>query len=228
MTVNTLSIAEPFFTVKVLRKEAEYRVGNACILVNVSERPIRIEKQQLPELESRIVMNTTICDVDMAVVVERFADYPDSEALFAEVTKKWPLAYEVRREERLKGKLHYLSPKALIENVFLSMYHTAGVPLNVGLHKKHIHHGEVPVKEVHTQIVGFGRMQQCREKDMATLYMEDSMAPGVTHHIMYDGDSSYPWHQYETTTPGIVMAIEVVPADRVEETPFSKKVERVA
>ena len=50
-----------------------------------------------------------------------------------EVKKVWPLAYDVRKEERLKGVSHYLSPKANLDNIRLSMYHSGSVPLNVGL-----------------------------------------------------------------------------------------------
>jgi hypothetical protein len=66
---------------------------------------------------------------------------------------------------------------------------------------------------VHTQIVGFGKMQQCREKDTATLYLEEPLAPGATHKPMYDEAGNYPWHQYETITPGILMAVEMLPLE---------------
>ena len=55
-------------------------------------------------------------------------------------------------------------------------------------------------REIHTQVVGFGKMQQCREKDINTLYLEESMAPGTTHRPMYDAEGNYRWHQYETIT----------------------------
>jgi len=69
------------------------------------------------------------------------------------------------------------------------------------------------LKEVHIQIVGFGKMQQCLERDIDTLYLEEPLAPGATHRPMYDKQGNYPWHQYETITPGIFMAIEMLPED---------------
>ncbi len=66
-------------------------------------------------------------------------------------------------------------------------------------------------REVHTQIVGFGKMQQCRERDVDTLYLEEPMAPGTTHRPMYDDQGNYPWHQFETITPSIFMAVEMLP-----------------
>ena len=159
-----------------------------------------------------VVSNIAIQDVGKGVLVERFSSYTDEEMLFEEEKKIWPLAYDILKEERLKGVSHYLSPKANLDNIRLSMYHSGSVPLNVGLHKEHVHCGDLLLKEVHTQIVGFGKMQQCLEKDVSTLYLEESMAPGMTHKPMFDEKGNYPWHQYETITPAIFMAVEVLPS----------------
>lgn len=211
MSLELLDFAEPFFKVKYLQNEQECRVKESSILINISEQPIKIQDQRLDDFQSVVVTNTLICDVKKAVLVEGFSNYRDENALLEEVKKTWPLAYDVRKEERLKGVSHYLSPKARLGNLFLSMYHSGSVPLNVGLHKTHVHHGDVIVKEVHTQIVGFGKMQQCLEEDINTLYLEEPMAPGATHKPMFDEQGNYPWHQYETITPAIFMAIELLP-----------------
>jgi len=163
-----------------------------------------------------VVTNIAIRAVEKGVIVERFANYNDQDTLFQEVKKIWPLAYDIRKEERLKGVSHYLSPKAKLGNIRLSMYHSGSVPLNVGLHRDHVHCGDVLVKEVHTQIVGLGKMQQCLEKNIDTLYLEEPMAPGSTHKPMFDENGNYPWHQYETITPAIFMAIEVLPPEAEE------------
>jgi hypothetical protein len=213
VSVAILDFAEPFFNVKYVTDEAEYKVAERSILVNLSVQPIRIESQKLAFLESVVVTNITVNEVERSLIVERFADYEDEAALYEEVKKVWPLAYDIRKEERLKGVSHYLSPKASLDNIRLSMYHSGSVPLNVGLHKDHVHCGEVLLKEVHTQIVGYGKMQQCLEKDIDTLYLEEPMAPGTTHKPMFDERGNYPWHQYETITPAIFMAIEVLPSE---------------
>lgn len=210
MSIELLEIGEPFFTVKYLVDEQSYRVDGRTIMVNLSEAPIRIRSQKLAQFQSVVVTNTEIREVTRGVAVERFADYPDEPALYAEVKKAWPLAYDIRKEERLKGVSHYLSPKVELGNIRLSMYHSGSVPLNVGLHKDHVHCGDALVKEVHTQIVGFGKMQQCSEQDIDTLYLEEPMAPGTTHRPIFDREGNYPWHQYETITPAIFMAIEMI------------------
>jgi hypothetical protein len=111
MSVETLDFAEPFFPVKYLAGEEHYPIGEKSILVNISERPVLIQNQELGFLESVVVANTAIRKVERAVLVERFASYADEEALFDQVRKTWPLAYDVRKEERLKGVSHYMSPK---------------------------------------------------------------------------------------------------------------------
>ena len=210
MSTETLEFAEPFFTVKRLRNETAIAVGESAIVINLADRPLRIEDQRLGVFQSVVVANTDVEDIEDAVLVERFASHDDEQALLAEVRQTGPLAYDIRKEDRLKGVEHYMSPKANMGNLILSMYHTASVPLNVGLHRDHVHNGDARVREVHTQIVGFGKMQQCRENDVATLYLEEPMAPGATHKPMFDANGNYPWHQYETITPGIIMAIEVL------------------
>ena len=211
MTIQTLDIAEPFFTVRLISDEARLEIVGKAIVLNLADRAIRIREQKLSSLQSVILKDTVIEVVDHAVIVERFADYPDEDALLAEVRQTWPSAFEVRGEERLRGIGHYMSPKIWVGQYGFTMYHSATVPLNVGLHREHAFCPVPGFREVHTQIIGFGKMQQCRERNVETLYLEEPMAPGTTHRPMYDEQGNYPWHQFETTTPSIFMAVEMLP-----------------
>ena len=211
MPVQTLEFAEPFYTVRILKQLASYQVEGRVILLNLAETPVRIVDQTLASLQSVIVANAEIHDVDHAVVIERFGDYPDDEKLFEDVKATWPSAFDIRQEERLRGVSHYMSPKVWVGQFGFTMYHSGSVPLNVGLHRDHAFCPVPGFREVHTQVVGFGKMQQCREKDVSTLYLEEPMAPGVTHRPMYDEEGNYPWHQFETITPSIFMAVEMLP-----------------
>lgn len=215
MPTENLKFAAPFFAVKYITDEDRYSVANKSILLNLGEDPIGVQDQSLKPLESVIVVNTEVRAIQAAVIIEKFDDYPHQERLFEDVKKLWKLAYDLRGEERLKGVSHYLSPKANLGNIRLSMYHSGSVPLNVGLHKTHPFCPEPGFREVHTQIVGFGKMQQCREQDLNTLYLEETLAPGATHRPMYDAGGNYPWHQYETITPSIFMAVEMLPEGAV-------------
>lgn len=211
MPIETLDIAEPFFTIRIIRDEPAYQVSGKVILLNLSETPIAIRQQSLGHLQSVIVADVELGGLTHAVIVERFGDYPDEAALFDQVKKTWPSAFDVRGEERLRGISHYMSPKVWIGQYGFTLYHSGSVPLNVGLHRDHAFCPVPGFREVHTQIVGFGKMQQCREQDVSTLYLEEPMAPGTTHRPMYDAQGSYPWHQFETITPSIFMAVEILP-----------------
>ncbi len=211
MPIQTLEFAEPFFTVRLVTGELSYAVTSKVILLNLSETPMRIRAQSLSTLQSVVVADVEVEDVSRAVVVERFADHPDEAALFARVKKTWPSAFDIRQEERLRGISHYMSPKIWVGQYGFTMYHSGSVPLNVGLHREHAFCPVPGFREVHTQIVGFGKMQQYRERDLSTLYLEEPMAPGTTHRPMYDSDGNYPWHQFETITPSIFMAVEMLP-----------------
>lgn len=211
MPTRILDFAEPFFTVSMVTGETTVSVSGKAILLNLAEKPVRIFDQMLEHLQSTVIADVDIRDVDKAILIERFDDYPDTDALFDQVKRTWPSAYDVRQEERLRGVSHYMSPKVWIGRIGLTMYHSGSVPLNVGLHKDHPFCPVPGFREVHTQVVGFGKMQQCREKDPSTLYLEEPMAPGTTHRPMYDAEGNYPWHQFETITPSIFMAVEMLP-----------------
>ena len=135
----------------------------------------------------------------------------DDKKIMSQMRKKWPSAYEVRKEERLKGVQHYMSPKKWIGQYGFTIYHSSSVPLNVGMHKDHPFCPLPGFKEIHTQIMGFGKMQQFKAKNLNDLYIEEIMAPGVTHQPMFDKKGNYPWHQFETITPSVFLAIEMLP-----------------
>ncbi len=211
MPVETLTISDPFFVTRVLKNEEAVDIGDKSIVLNLSQTPIRVRDQALGSLQSTVLFNTVIKAVEHAVIIEGFAAYDDEDALMARVRDSWPSAFDVRGEERLRGIGHYMSPKVWVGQFGFTFYHAATVPLNVGLHKDHDFCPVPGFREVHTQIMGFGKMQQCTERNIATLYLEEPMAPGQTHRPMYDDECNYPWHQFETITPSIFLAVEMLP-----------------
>lgn len=211
MNITTLEIGDPFFTIRLIEDAPRHSIGEKTIVLNIGDRPIQVREQSIQPLQSVVLVDTEMEDVEKAVVVEGYAGHTDEAALMAQVRETWPSAFEVRGEERLRGIEHYMSPKVWIGQIGLTLYHSASVPLNVGLHRDHAFCPVPGFREVHTQIVGYGVMQQCRERDVATLYLEEPMAPGTTHRPMYDAEGNYPWHQYETVTPSIFMAVEMLP-----------------
>lgn len=211
MPVKSLELAAPFFTVDFVTEEPSLMIAERAIFLNLGVAPVGFEAQQLAPLQSAILANVEVRDVETAVVVTGFDTHRSDEELFKAVRKVWPSAFEIRGEERLRGVEHYMSPKVWLGRIGLTMYHSGSVPLNVGLHRDHPFCPVPGFREVHTQIVGVGKMQQCRERDIDTLYLEETMAPGTTHRPMYDAEGNYPWHQFETITPSIFMAVEMLP-----------------
>ena len=211
MTIKTLTIGDPFFAIRILTDEDRHPITGKTIVLNLAETPMHVRDQSLGALQSVILKDTEIREVSHAVLIEGFADHGDEAALLARIRDTWPSAFEVRGEERLRGVEHYMSPKVWVGQYGFTLYHSASVPLKVGLHREHAFCPVPGFREVHTQIVGFGKMQQCREQDVDTLYLEEPMAPGTTHRPMYDAEGNYPWHQFETITPSVFMAVEMLP-----------------
>ena len=211
MPHEILDIGEPFFGVRLVWDEADHSVEGRAIVLNLGSQPIDIEGQELNPLASVVVQNADLRHVGRAAIVDRFDAYSSETSLMADIRKHWPSAFDVRGEERLRGIEHYMSPKVWVGQTGFTFYHSASVPLNVGLHKDHPFCPVPGFREVHTQIVGVGKMQQCREKSVDTLYLEEVMAPGATHKPMFDAAGNYPWHQYETITPSVFLAVEMLP-----------------
>ena len=214
MSITALDFASPFFPVSYVQGEKQLAVRKKSIVFNMSEKDLYINGRPLGFFRSTVAVNTVITNVECALIIEKFDAYPDQKALFEHVKNTWVLAYDATHEERHKGVALWRSPKIQLSHSAVNMCLAGSVPLNVGLHREHW--GGPPIKEVHVQIVGLGRMQQYYENDLKTLYREDLMAPGVAHPPMYDKNTEYPWHQYETTTPGIFMAIEMQLTDKAD------------
>ncbi len=211
MSIQTLTIGDPFFRIHIVRDDNRHPITGKTIVLNLADTPLHVREQSLGALQSVILKETEIRDVSHAVLIEGFADHDDDDALLARIRDTWPSAYQMRGEERLQGVEHYMSPKVWVGQYGFTLYHSASVPLNVGLHRDHAFCPVPGFREVHTQIIGFGKMQQCREQDVNTLYLEEPMAPGATHRPMYDAEGRYPWHQFETITSSVFMAVEMLP-----------------
>ena len=211
MSITKIDIGEPFFSLELVEDEQRLPVLSKTIVVNLSVNPITIEKQRLAEFQSNYVMGTDLVNVDQAILIRNLRPDLSEQELCDQVGEYWPSAYQVRKEERLRNVGHYMSPKQWVGQQGFTFYYSATVPLNVGLHRDHSFCPVPGYREVHTQIVGLGKMQQCLSKDLSSLYFEELMAPGNTHRPMYNQNGEYPWHQYETITPSVFLAIEVLP-----------------
>lgn len=83
---------------------------------------------------------------------------------------------------------------------------------NCFIHNKH------DFIEIHSQILGQGRMQKFKAQNHSTLYEDIFMSPGYTTptpfcEVKEDNQYIYPWHQYYADTDCIWLAIEYHPVN---------------
>lgn len=76
-------------------------------------------------------------------------------------------------------------------------------------------HNEHPFLEVHTQILGVGRMQKFKENDEETIYEDIPMSMGYSHdpfcRVTGPNEWTYPWHRYYADTDCVWLAVELHP-----------------
>lgn len=205
ISINTLQFCEPFYTIKTLHNEKEYRVGKESIVINLSDSTVKVKDKRLNYLKSTIVTNITIEDLQRAIIVEDYEKNTDHAKLFEEIKEQWSMMYDMTKQERHKGILLWRSPKEKIfGNTEINLCYIAA-NVSTGPHKTHTSN----FTEVHTQLLGLGKMQKFEENDCSTLYQEVILAPGNTHDPFCNEHVEYPWHQYRSVTDAIYMPIEI-------------------
>ena len=117
MTIQTLDFAAPFFAVDFVTDESRLAIEGRAIFLNLGSTPVSLEAQQLAPLQSAILSNVEVHDIERAVLITGFESHDSDEALFAAVRGLWPSAFEKRGEERLRGVEHYMSPKVVLANI---------------------------------------------------------------------------------------------------------------
>jgi hypothetical protein len=202
MSIKKFEFSEPFYTIKWIDNEVQYKIDKTSIVINLGKRGILTKDKALGYLRSTIVRNVTLKDIQRALVIEDYERNKEPEELFSEIQRQWPLMYELTGQDRFKGIPVRRSPKEKIDTIELYLF-CVDAMTNVGLHKQHSH------REVHTQLLGYGKMQKFEENDYNTLYQEEILAPGYTHEPFYAEDNVYPWHQYQSVSDSIYLYVIV-------------------
>jgi len=200
MGVRTLHFSAPFYTIKFVDNENQYKINDTSIVMSLAERAILVKDRPLQYLKSTIVRNVMINNIQRALVIEGYERNRDHAKLFGEIYKQWPLMYDITQEERFKGIPARRSPIENVDNIELKLFYVSALT-NVGLHKQHNH------LEVHTQLLGYGKMQKFEDKNYDTLYQEEILAPGNTHDPFYNEKHVYPWHQYQSISDSIYLYV---------------------
>ena len=181
MSIKSLQFPEPFYTIKAIHGEKEFGVGQKSVVVNLSEKNIWVKDKPLGFLKSTILRNVTIRDIERGLVIEDYEKSNKQADFFNEIKKQWRLMFDMSRQERHKGILLWRSPKEKVDNIDLNLcYISANV--DTGPHKEHSSN----FMEVHTQLLGYGKMQKLEENDINTMYQEVILAPGYTHEPFFN------------------------------------------
>ena len=204
MSITTLQFGEPFYTIKAIHGEEQYKIANKSIVVNLSEKNIWIKDSPLAFQKSTIVRNVAIKDIQRVLVIEDYEKDSNNSEWVSEIKRQWRLMYDMTQQERHKGIRLWRSVKEKVDNIDLNLCYISA-DVETGLHKEHSSN----FMEVHTQVLGYGKMQKFEENDVNTMYQEVILAPGFTHERFYNEENIYPWHQYQSITDAIYMPIEI-------------------
>jgi hypothetical protein len=204
MSIKSLQFPEPFYTIKVIHEEKQYKIDKKSIVINLGNKDIPVKDKPLGYLKSTIVKNVILNDIQRALVIEDYEKNSSNPEFFNEIKKRWRLMFDISKQERHKGIRLWRSPKEKVDNIDLNLcYISANV--DTGPHKGHSSN----FMEVHTQLLGYGKMQKLEENDINTMYQEVILAPGYTHEPFFNEDNVYPWHQYHSISDAIYMPIEI-------------------
>ena len=106
MTIQTLTIGDPFFAIRILKDESRHPISGKAIVLNLADTALKVREQSIGALQSVILTETEIREVAQAVLIEGYDDHSDEADLLARIRQTWPLAFQVRGEERLRGVEH--------------------------------------------------------------------------------------------------------------------------
>ena len=209
MSIQVLTMAQPFFEIDYVEQEESYFVEKKSIVINLSreaEDNILVNRTKIPPLHSTIVEQTVVENIHRALVVKDYMKYDISDPEIQKmITSYWKSLYQWSGREAQKGIPYHKTEKIqLTEDTAVTVCYAAAMSPS-GPHKEHA----VELDEVHAQIQGIGRVQMFRENDTNTLYQEYYLAPGNTHDMIFDENGVYPWHQYHSVTASIYIPIEV-------------------
>ena len=105
MTIETLTIGDPFFSIRILTDEDRHPITGKTIVLNLADAPLRVRDQSLRALQSVILKDTEIRDVSHAVLIEGFTDHAGHPHADALRLKSFILRQDLSRDVWLDGSV---------------------------------------------------------------------------------------------------------------------------
>ncbi len=207
-----------------IRQAAERKIPGRAVVINLGPADAYVDGEpvtRLPAAHSCTVIDAEISGQELLVI-----QVLDEPSLICGARSNWLDFYADRGAATGHPEL-LRSPRHAVANVTLSKQSLLGQPdltddiavfdvlanlwfspagTACGIHNEH------DFVEVHTQLVGIGRMQKFRSKQASTIYEDHLMCVGNTNPATFcaeqAGKFKYPWHQYFADTDCVWMAIE--------------------
>jgi hypothetical protein len=223
-----LSFSSPWLSTVLVASAPNVAIDNA-IVMNLSTRPANYEaglyRGSIAPFHSKSLRECMVIDAEQVLVCE-----PQQRENLGGLLREWTWYGEKDSNFDRRTPL-YVSPQEEIGEVEFNPGEIFGLAHSgtKGLQRFHLKlnlwyapaftdcgiHCEHTFLEVHTQLIGTGRMQKFRENSSNTLF-EDLIVPaGSTHppffNLKSDGTFDYPWHRYFSDSDCVWMAIEFHP-----------------
>ena len=118
MSITKLDFAAPFFDVEYIEDEKSVNVGSKSIVINIAPKGDAINISmgtRLSPMRSAIVVNTSLYNIDRALIVKDYTRYDISNPLTREQTKRhWLSLWEFSHLERDRTVPYWKTPQAKV------------------------------------------------------------------------------------------------------------------
>lgn len=207
--IQKLALAEPFFSVDYVEKEAHYPMEGCGLVLNLAGaggQPVTVGAYFLQPLRSAVFQNTEISVPGRALVIHRYGSFSvDSEENAEQVKRVWTSLWDLTHWERNRNVPYYKSTRAVVGGNIGMNFCFAEANAPSGIHREH----PTDFDEVHLQVCGSGCVQLLRENDPSTMYQELPLCAGTVNDPIWNEQGIYPWHRYYSKERSIFVVIEI-------------------
>jgi len=228
---RVLSFSSPWLSNVLAASAPSIAIDNA-IVVNLSTRMVKYEagpyRGSIAPFQSKSLRDCVVIEAEQLLICK-----PQERENLGGLAREW-MWYGDKDSNFERRTPLYISPQEEIGEVEFNPGEIFGLaePDTKGLQRFHLRlnlwyapastdcgiHREHTFLEIHTQLIGTGRMQKFRENRSDTMF-EDLIVPtGATHPPFFDLKSDnafeYPWHRYFSDSDCVWMAIEFHPYQR--------------
>lgn len=229
--VKEINFSGAYIDAKYVENVENYPIENRTIVVNPEETDAYLNEANrsiIPSFSSTILEHTTIKQAKSLLLLEVVESRNIGNIVFE---PGWDLLGNIPGSDFPKDVQLWKSPQDEAGIIEVDPYYMArqsstpgakepfSVKVNLWFAPSRTDcaiHNQHDFMEIHTQVVGQGRMQKFKEDSFESLYEDLLMTEGYTQIVPFckvheNQQYTYPWHQYYSDTDCIWMAIEYHP-----------------